>query len=302
MLRLTRNHFADRQAATQATPPAVRPVLALHSSASNGGQWKALAAALGGDAPVITPDLPGYGRAAFRDGRRDLDRDGPASLAADAAAVLRGLGDDVAAFHLVGHSYGGAVAMKIALDHPSRVLSLTLIEPVLFHLLPLAGHAEDLRLYRGILGIRDRLRGAVAAGWPAHGMAAFVDFWNGTGSWDALAVEQRQRLAGQARAVLDNFTAVLDESWPVADVAWLRCPLLTITGAQSPAVARQVTDRILDAAPAVTAARIFRAGHMSPLTHAATVNALIGRHIRLAEATEGPAARVPAFRRTSAAA
>ncbi|GAB4376729.1 MAG: hypothetical protein Kow00114_40590 [Kiloniellaceae bacterium] len=302
MLRITHNLLADRQAAMQSGPTVLRPLLALHSSASSGGQWKALAAALDGVAPAITPDLPGYGRAAFRDGRRDPDRDGPPSLDADAAAVLRGLGDAAAAFHLVGHSYGGAVAMKIALNHPGRVLSLTLIEPVLFHLLPLAGGAEDLRLYRGILGIRDRLRGAVAAGWPAHGMAAFVDFWNGAGSWDALAVEQRQRLAGQARAVLDNFTAVLDERWPVADVARLRCPLLTVTGAQSPAVARQVTDRILDAAPAATAARVFRAGHMAPLTHAATVNALIGRHIRLAGAAEGPAARAPRFRRTSAAA
>jgi len=273
------------------------PVVALHSSASTGGQWKPLVAALQGRA-VFTPDLPGYGRAAFRDSARD----DTATLGGDAAAVLRTLGSQVGAFHLVGHSYGGAVALKIALAQPQRVASLTLIEPVLFHLLPLAGGAEDLRLYRGILGIRDRLRGAVAAGWPAHAMAAFVDFWNGAGSWDGIAVEQRQRLAGQARAVLDNFTAVLDESWPVADVAQLVCPLQTITGAQSQAVARQVTDRILDAVPAVTAARIFRAGHMSPLTHAATVNALIERHIRLAEAVEGAAARVPVFRRTSAAA
>ncbi|WP_340120056.1 alpha/beta fold hydrolase [Pelagibius sp. 7325] len=298
MLRIKHRCYADRQAGATTVPQAVRPVLALHSSAATGGQWKSLAAALDGIAPVIAPDLPGYGRAAFRDGRRGE----PASLAADAAAVLRTFGEGASAFHLVGHSYGGAVALRIALDHPTRVRSLTLIEPVLFHLLPLAGGVEDLKLYRGILGVRDRLRGAVAAGWPAHGMAAFVDFWNGAGSWDGIAVEQRQRLAGQARAVLDNFTAVLDESWPVTDVARLGCPLLTITGAQSQAVARQVTDRILDAVPAVTAARIFRAGHMSPLTHAATVNALIERHIRLAEAVEGPAARAPVFRRTSAAA
>src|SRR3546814_9724822 len=96
-------------------------------------------------------------------------------------------------FHLVGHSYGGAVALKIALTRPQRVLSLTLIEPVVFHLLPLAGDDEDMRLYRTILGVRDRLRGAVAAGWPAHGMATFVDFWNGAGTWDAADAEQRQR-------------------------------------------------------------------------------------------------------------
>ena len=279
----------------------VLPVVALHSSASTGGQWKSLAAALAGR-EVFTPDLPGYGRASFRDSARD----DAASLAGDAAAVLRTLGAraDVGApaFHLVGHSYGGAVALKIALSQPQRVLSLTLIEPVLFHLLPLAGGDEDMRLYRGILGIRDRLRGAVAAGWPAHGMAAFVDFWNGEGAWDKADAEQRQRLAAQARAVLRNFTACFGESWPVTEIARLAMPLLIVSGEASPAVARSLTDKLVDAARDVTAARLFGAGHMAPLTHAPAVNALIERHVRLAEESFASGLQAAPFRRPSAAA
>jgi pimeloyl-ACP methyl ester carboxylesterase len=277
------------------------PVVALHSSASTGGQWKTLAAALAGR-EVFTPDLPGYGRAAFRDSARD----DTASLAGDAAAVLRTLGGRPgvggAAFHLVGHSYGGAVALKIALTQPQRVLSLTLIEPVVFHLLPLAGGDEDMRLYRGILGVRDRLRGAVAAGWPAHGMAAFVDFWNGAGSWDAAEAEQRQRLAAQARAVLRNFTACFGESWPLSDLRRLAIPLLAISGEDSPAVTRRLTDKLIDAAGEATAARLFGAGHMAPLTHAAAVNALIERHVRLAEEISASAPQGAPFRQPSAAA
>jgi pimeloyl-ACP methyl ester carboxylesterase len=277
---------------------AAAPLLALHSSASTGGQWKSLAQALGSERQVFSPDLPGYGRAAFR----DVSRDDSASLAGDAAAVLRGLSGKAPAFHLVGHSYGAAVALKIALCQPQRVLSLTLIEPVLFHLLPLGGSDEDMRLYRGILGVRDRLRGAVAAGWPAHGMSAFVDFWNGPGSWDACDAEQRQRLAAQARAVLGNFTACFGETWHPSDAAGLAMPLLTIAGGRSPAVARHLVDKLVDAAPDVTAARHFDAGHMAPLTHAASVNDLIERHIRLAESEftpvpEGAPFRRPFFRR-----
>jgi pimeloyl-ACP methyl ester carboxylesterase len=79
---LTIKHPSVSQSAAAAGP--VRPVVALHSSASTGGQWKSLAAALDGR-EVFTPDLPGYGRASFRDGTHDE----PASLAGDAAAVLR---------------------------------------------------------------------------------------------------------------------------------------------------------------------------------------------------------------------
>lgn len=281
-----------------AAPAAGHPVIALHSSASTGGQWKSLAAALP-DRMVFTPDLPGYGRASFCDGVRD----NTPSLADDAAAVLRTPGAQAPAFHLVGHSYGGAVALKVALVQPQRVLSLTLIEPVLFHLLPLSGSDEDMRLYRGILGVRDRLRGAVAAGWPAHGMSAFVDFWNGVGSWDQLNAEQRQRLAAQARPVLRNFTACFGESWPVSEVSRLAMPLLTITGSDSPpAAARRLTDKIVNAAREVTAARLFGAGHMAPITHAATVNALIERHVRLAEENCYSVPQGAPFRHASAAA
>lgn len=277
------------------------PVVALHSSASTGGQWKSLAAALAGRT-VVTPDLPGYGRASFRDGARD----DAATLSGDAAAVLRTLdgpsGAGASAFHLVGHSYGGAVAVKIALAQPQRVLSLTLIEPVLFHLLPLSGGDEDMRLYRGILGVRDRLRGAVAAGWPAHGMATFVDFWSGAGCWDQADAEQRQRLAAQARAVLRNFTACFGESWPVRELRRLAMPLLAISGAQSPAVAQCLTDKIVDTAGEVTAARLFDAGHMAPLTHAPVVNALIERHVRRCEENGAAHFRGAPFRRRRAAA
>jgi pimeloyl-ACP methyl ester carboxylesterase len=154
---------------------------------------------------------------------------------------------------------------------------------VLFHLLPLSGGDEDMRLYRGILGVRDRLRGAVAAGWPAHGMAAFIDFWNGPGSWDRADAEQRQHLAGQARSVLRNFTACFGESWPLWELRHLAVPLLVLGGEESPAVARWLTDKIVDAAVEVTAARLFGAGHMAPLTHPTAVNALIARHVRLAD-------------------
>jgi pimeloyl-ACP methyl ester carboxylesterase len=147
-----------------------------------------------------------------------------------------------------------------------------------------------MRLYRGILGIRDRLRGAVAAGWPAHGMAAFVDFWNGPGTWERCDAPQRQHLAAQARAVARNFAVLLRETWPLADVTRLAMPLLAICGEASPAVGRRLTDKLVDTAPDVTAARIFGAGHMAPLTHATAVNTLIEQHVRR---TEAPRAEAP---------
>jgi pimeloyl-ACP methyl ester carboxylesterase len=58
--------------------------------------------------------------------------DGPVSIvqqAADCRALMRRLG--VQSAHVVGHSYGGAIALQLALDAPDAVHSLALLEPAL---------------------------------------------------------------------------------------------------------------------------------------------------------------------------
>ncbi|MDF3285191.1 MULTISPECIES: alpha/beta fold hydrolase [unclassified Gordonia (in: high G+C Gram-positive bacteria)] len=72
---------------------------------------------------VIVPDMPGYGRSS-----KNLSQDDPFGALADAIrALLDHLGLDKA--HLVGNSYGGACALRLALDTPHRVDRLVLMGP-----------------------------------------------------------------------------------------------------------------------------------------------------------------------------
>ena len=66
---------------------------------------------------LVLPDRPGHGQSP-RQGREDFER--------DATLIEPLLGDRS---HLVGHSYGGIVALCIAAKRPEAVRSLTLIEP-----------------------------------------------------------------------------------------------------------------------------------------------------------------------------
>ncbi len=72
---------------------------------------------------VIVPDMPGYGRSA-----KGVDRRDPFGyLAVHIKGMLDALGIDRA--HLVGNSYGGACALRLALDAPNRVDKLVLMGP-----------------------------------------------------------------------------------------------------------------------------------------------------------------------------
>lgn len=74
---------------------------------------------------LLLPDRPGHGKTPAS-GREDFEQD---------AALLSPLLGPCGA-HLVGHSYGGVVAIYLAAHHPELVRSLTLIEPPAFWLAP----------------------------------------------------------------------------------------------------------------------------------------------------------------------
>ncbi len=106
--------------------PMHRPtVVLLHSSASSERQWERLAELLKPRFRVRAIELHGHGEQAAWHG------DGPLTLADDAAIGVPELWEADGA-HIVGHSYGAAVALKVATTVPRLVHSLVAYEPVLF--------------------------------------------------------------------------------------------------------------------------------------------------------------------------
>lgn len=103
------------------------PVLLIHGIARSLEDWteaQDLLAAAGHR--VISTDLPGFGYS-----RRGRERPGLPAFGRAMAALLESAGVTVPA-HVMGNSLGGGVAMTLAVDHPERVASLTLVNSVGF--------------------------------------------------------------------------------------------------------------------------------------------------------------------------
>lgn len=237
------------------------PVLALHCSGSSGGQWRALAAKLGPRYRVIAPDLASE-----------------PSLAQAAARVLDRLGRPGQPVHLVGHSYGGALALHLVRTRPGLFRSLTLIEPSAFHLL-CHGDAIDTAGFREISGVAAQVKVALARGDRLGGFGGFVDYWSGPGSWDAMPPERREAFAPQLAGIALDFDALLGEPARLEDFARLALPALLVQGGGTKLPSRCICQRLRRAHPDWKFRVVQGAGHMLPITHRDAVNALVAEHI-----------------------
>ena len=263
-MRAATPHNNNKPAASHGRPQ----VVALHGSASSGAQWRRLADVLAVHYDVATPDLPGYGQ------HHNVLPFGKPTLAGDTVHLAQIARQAGAPIHIVAQSYGAAVAVRFALDNPEAVASLTLIEPVLFHLLR-TERALDRVHNAEISRIANAMRIADRLGMAGIAMSRFVDEWNGAGTWRAMTPSLRASLAGQVAQVARNFRAVFAETWSASACRRVQCPTLIITGQNSPGPARRVARILFEAMPQARLKAIPGAGHMAPQSHPETVNRLI---------------------------
>ena len=258
-------------------------VILLHSSASSSRQWDALVQLLACRFRVHAVDLHGHGRQA------PWSSDAPFTLADEATLVSPLLGTEGA--HVVGHSYGGAVALKLASMYPEHVHSVVAYEPVLFRWL----RDRAVPAVEDVIAVADMMCDRLWEGDEHAAARYFVDFWSGAGAWDSLPVTTQHAIATRIRVVAQQFDALFQEPLQLAQLARLKMPMLLLTGARTVPVMQCMAQELRSALPAARHEVLQGAAHMGPITHAAEVNG------RLAEFLHQHAAREPALELAEAA-
>lgn len=132
------------------------PLLLLHSGGSSGAQWRKAGEKLTARR-LLTPDFYGYGGTDGWDSDETLQHEDQADLVV-AALTHADLADSTV--YVVGHSYGGASAVRIVLRELANVRSsLVLIEPMLAPLLAEAGENKLFGEYEFLAHVfLDRIR------------------------------------------------------------------------------------------------------------------------------------------------
>jgi pimeloyl-ACP methyl ester carboxylesterase len=251
-------------------------VIALHSSGGGAGQWRPLAEVLGSAYTLLAPEHYGAEATGHWTGEHAF------ALADEAARILALIDESDEQVHLVGHSYGGGVALCVALSRPGRIASMALYEPSAFHLLTQIGET-GAAAFAEIAGVAERVGRGVVAGDYRGAMATFVDYWNGPGAWDGLRPQVQSALIRWAPKAPMDFHALLAETTPADAYRELTFPVLLMRGERGPAPTRLIAEALAALLPASRLVVVGGAGHMGPLTHAPVVLATIARHIASAE-------------------
>jgi pimeloyl-ACP methyl ester carboxylesterase len=260
--------------------------IALHCSGAGAGQWKGLAGALGERHEVLAPEH--YGS----ESRGPWTGEHAFTLAAEGARALALIDASDDKVHLVGHSYGGGVALDVALARPDRIASMALYEPSAFHLLRQMGEA-GVEGHAEIVGVAQRVGQAIIAGDCRGGVAAFVDYWNGPGAWAAIRPAAQHALVRWAPKAPLDFHALIENPTPASAYRALAFPVLILRGEHAPQPTRLVAEGLSALLPASRLIVVDGAGHMGPFTHAADVSRLIVRHITAAGLRSRPTPREP---------
>jgi 2-hydroxymuconate-semialdehyde hydrolase len=241
------------------------PVLLLHGFPGNAVAWRPVQERLASRFRMLAPDAAGFG-GSTRQTIHPLD--GP-TYAERAVRVMDALG--IARTHLVGTSWGGSVAQRIAIHHPERVDRLVLVASV--------DAGERL-----MLGRPDRitLQLAGAAPWPARWVVArflgrYAAASGMSGQELARAYVEPLRRPGTA-AFVAAFVDATRETDP-DDVTRIAARTLIISPLRDRIVAPSVQASLAERIPHARLVTIPGAGHTVQLERAGEVARLIGEFL-----------------------
>jgi len=232
------------------------PLVLIHGFGGDLNNWLFNQPALSDAHDVVALDLPGHGRSSKEVGAGDM-----AALAGALAAFLDAIG--IGQTHLVGHSLGGALALHIAMQDPTRVAGLTLLAP--------AGLGSEINqdFIEGFIGAgkRKEMR-AVLELLVADPALISRDMVN-----DVLKYKRLDGVNQALRQLADSlFPGGRQQQLDAAGLAGISTPMTVIWGQGDRVLPVAQADALADRAEIH---RLEGVGHMAHMEASAEVNRLI---------------------------
>lgn len=219
---------------------------------------------------VSAPDLPGHGTLPLWDGRSDVHT--------ESTRLAIGLAEVSGPVDVMGHSFGATVALRLALERPDLVRSLSLIEPVLFA----AARAAESPAFRPFFESHADFSRQVAQANLSEAAEGFMRIWGDGTEWANLPLRQRTYITNRIAQVVGQDSALMEDSCGMLSYMRLEAlgiPVLLLEGSASPPIVAAIQSALAERLPQVQRIVVPGAGHMVPLTHPKEVAQSVQAHL-----------------------
>jgi len=248
-------------------------VVLVPGSCSTGAAWRPFIAAWNEQFRSVTTSLLGYGGTVERRTAVGCD----ISLNAEVVeSVIRRSGGRV---HLIGHSFGGLVALAVALRGRVSLASIVIIEAPAVDILR---EQNELQHYRTFRQMSESYFADFASGNP-EAIAAMIDFYGGAGTFASWPLKLRAYAAQTTPVNILDWGNAFEFPLSAASLGSLEIPLHVISGAASPTAVRRANALLAEFNKKATFTTINGASHFMIATHVSEVADLISHYVHCAE-------------------
>lgn len=231
--------------------------LLVHGSPGNAKAWAPVGERLAGRYRVIALDLPGYGETTPQLPGQEPDVGYASELV---EALIQQVGPPAI---LAGYSYGGVVALAVALRGNVPIGALVLFEPVALKVLTMA---DDSEAYATVKAVFDDYISRFEGG-DDRAVQKMVDFWFGEGAFDKMPEPLTAYLIEETASNIRDVRATFGEHYSVDALRRLQMPVLTVVGDRSPEITHRVARLITEQVPYGTVRGLATANHALTTTH-----------------------------------
>ena len=236
------------------------PLVFIHGSFANSKSWYKIIDKLGDNYQCIAVNLPGHG------GLEDpTDFDCP-TFEPEFEKIEKAICDIPYAnngVHLIGHSFGGVVALAAALNNRLPIKKLTLFEPVAVNVLQTFTETKALKTVLDFVNLYET---AFKTG-QENVCARVIDFWGGKGSFDLIPDHIKKVMVHLTANNLRHWRLCMKSEGGISDYKNLNIPVTLVHGSNSNTVAKRIVSSLNTHLPKSSIKIIDDATHFMITSH-----------------------------------
>ena len=246
-----------------------RTVVLVPGSCSTGAAWRSVVGEWNGQFRCVTTSLLGYGGTSER---RTVDDASVIYEAEILESVIRRAGGRV---HIVGHSFGGGIALVVALRKRVPLASLTIVDAPVVELLRTMGEHDH---YRSVRTMTKKYFASFEKG-DKEAVATMIDFFGGTGTFASWPPRLREYAVKTTHVNILDWASAYGFTISPAVLGSINVPTAILCGGKSHPAVQRACELLAECIPGAAFSKIMEVSHFMIGTHPKKIARMVAQYI-----------------------